>query len=72
MRALLEGVEEADDGVAAQPEDHLDAETLEVVGQQIRGDPRIGGGCDALDRRLARYVHVVSFHQAVTVDFAGW
>ncbi len=38
--ALAQRVEEADDGVAAQPEDHLDAERLEVFGEQVRRDPR--------------------------------
>ncbi len=38
--ALAERVEQADDRVAAQAEDDLDAEALEVVGQQIRRDAR--------------------------------
>ena len=39
--ALAERVEQRDDRVAAQAEDHLDAEALEVLGQQVRGDPRV-------------------------------
>ena len=36
--ALPERVEERDDRVAAQAEDHLDAEPLEILGQQVRRD----------------------------------
>ena len=37
--ALPERVEQRDDRVPAQAEDHLDAEALEILGQQVRGDP---------------------------------
>ena len=47
--ALAERVEERDDRVAAQPEDHLDAEALEVLGQQVRRDARLGLRLDASD-----------------------
>ena len=50
--ALAERVEKADDGVAAQAEDHLDAEALEVFGQQIRRDACPGSRRGALDRGL--------------------
>ena len=50
--ALAERVEKPDDGVAAQPEDHLDAEALEVVGEQVRRDARLGFRRDALDGGL--------------------
>ena len=40
--AAAERVEHADHGVAGQPEDHLDAEALEIVGQQVRGESRLG------------------------------
>ena len=53
MRLLLERIEEADDRVAAQPEDHLDAEALEVLGEQIGRDARLGRGLDAASRPLA-------------------
>ena len=39
--ALAERIEEPDHRVAAQPEDHLDAEALEVFGQQVRRDARL-------------------------------
>ena len=55
--ALAERVEKADHGVAAQPEDHLDAEALEVVGQQVRRDARLGFRRDALDGGLCGDVH---------------
>ena len=42
--ALPERVEERDDRVAAQAEDHLDAEALEILGQQIRRDARLRRG----------------------------
>ena len=38
--AAPERVEHADDRVAGQPEDHLDAEALEVVGQQVGREAR--------------------------------
>ena len=38
--ALAQRVEEADDRMAAQPEDHLDAEAFEVLGEQVGRDPR--------------------------------
>ena len=37
--ALPERVQERDDRVSAQAEDHLDAEALEIFGEQVRGDP---------------------------------
>ena len=40
--ALAERVEKSDDGVAAQAEDHLDTEALEIIGQQVRRDARLG------------------------------
>ena len=42
--ALAERVEKRDDGVAAEAEDHLDAEALEILGQQVRRDSRPGRG----------------------------
>ena len=38
--ALLERVEHPDHRVAAESEDDLDADPLEVLGDQVRGDPR--------------------------------
>ena len=38
--AAAERVEQADDGVAGEAEDDLDAEALEVLGQQVRGEAR--------------------------------
>ena len=65
MRLLLERVEKADDGVAAQPEDHLDAEALEIFRQQIRRDARLRLRRDALDGGLSGDVHGVCSYQAV-------
>src|SRR6185503_17794089 len=42
--AAAERVEHADDGVAGQAEDHLDAEPLEILREQVRGQARFGGG----------------------------
>jgi hypothetical protein len=58
--ALAERIEESDDGVAAQPEHHLDAEALEIVGEQVRRDARAGCRRDALDGRLRSNIHVAS------------
>ena len=41
--ALAEGIEQGDDRVAAQPEHDLDAQPLEVLGQQVGGDTGAGG-----------------------------
>ena len=54
--ALSERVEERDDRVPAQAEDHLDAEALEILGQQVRGDPGLGrllGPIDGVRRSCA-------------------
>jgi hypothetical protein len=42
--AAAERVEHADDGMAGQAEDHLDAEPLEILREQVRGQARFGGG----------------------------
>ena len=60
--ALAERVEQRDDRVAAEAEDHLDAEALEVVGQLIRGDAR---------RRLASSVAIRSIGLATLCCITG-
>ena len=45
--ALPERVEQRDDRVTAQAENHLDAEAFEILGQEVRGDP---GLCRLLSR----------------------
>ncbi len=54
--AFPERVEEGDDRVPAQAEDHLDAEALEIFGQQVRSDPgvrRLFGPIDGMRRNCA-------------------
>ena len=51
--ALAERVQQGNDGVTTQAENHFDADSLQVVRELIGGDPRAGRGFDAVDSGLA-------------------
>src|SRR5687767_3107329 len=42
--ALAKRIEECDHRVTTQPEDHFNTEPLEILGQQVRRDARLGAG----------------------------
>jgi hypothetical protein len=56
--ALRERIEEPDDGVTAQAEDHIDAKALEIFGEQVGRNPRLRTRHDALGRRVREIAHV--------------
>src|ERR1043166_4221835 len=59
--ALADRVEEGDVGVAAEPEDHVDAEAFQVFGEQVRSDARLRGACrGACDVRLCHCAHLLT------------
>ena len=58
--ALAQRVEQTDDRVAAQTEDHFDAQALEVVGQLIRRDTCACAGGDGISQRMSDGMHRLS------------
>ncbi len=55
--ALAERIQKADDRVAAEAKDHLDAEALEIIGEQIRCDSRVRGRRNACCSWLSYCAH---------------
>ena len=58
--APAERVEHPDDGVSGQAEHDLDAEPLEIVGEQIRREPRLARGGQRFRNDVDGFAHVRS------------